>query len=161
MADAGEALTVQRAAFVAEATLYDNTRIPPLTESLEALRGEIEKATVTVMGAFDGHRLVGSARLTVDRAGDAGVGPVAIGATIGWISRVAVAPDQQGRGIGARLLVALEAAAPAEVMVFKLWAGAESEANIRLYERLGYRFERDVVDTVGVKMVQLTKRLSG
>lgn len=40
--DAGEALTIQRAAFLAKAHLYDTTKIPPLLESLDDVRREIE-----------------------------------------------------------------------------------------------------------------------
>ena len=140
--DAGEALTVQRAAFVSEARVYGTAEIPPLTETLEQLRHEI--GTTITIGAFVGHRLVGSARLTVD-------GP------IGWISRVAVAPDQQGRGIGGRVLEQVEAAAPPTVSTFQLCAGGESDANLAMYERRGYReFERRV-DAAGVELVCMQK----
>jgi GNAT superfamily N-acetyltransferase len=140
--DAGEALTVQRAAFLAEARVYGTVEIPPLTESFEQLRREIE-TTVTI-GAFAGHRLVGSARLTIDGA-------------IGWISRVAVAPDQQGGGIGSALLEHVEAAAPAAVRVFQLCAGGRSDANVSMYERRGYReFERRA-DSAGVELICMRK----
>jgi hypothetical protein len=72
---AGEVLTVQRAAFVAEARVYGTTEIPPLVETLDQVRHEL--ATTLTMGAWQGSRLVGAARLTLD-------GP------IGWISRVAL-----------------------------------------------------------------------
>lgn len=140
--DAGEALTVQRAAFVAEAWVYGTADIPPLTETLEQMRTEIE-STVSI-GAFLERRLVGGARLTLD--GD-----------IGWISRVAVAPDQQGLGIGGALLDALEAAAPPSVTRFQLAAGAKSDANLTMYARRGYReFDRRP-DAVGIELVYLTK----
>ncbi len=139
---AGEALTVQRAAFVEEARIYGTVDIPPLTESLDDLRREIE--TTVTLGAFAGGRLVGSARLTLE-------GP------IGWISRVAVAPDQQGRGIGGGLLEEVEAAAPAEVAAFQLCAGGRSGANVAMYERRGYReFERRR-DAAGVELICMRK----
>lgn len=140
--DAGEALTVQRAAFIAEARVYGTVDIPPLTETLEQLGHEIE-TTVTI-GAFAGRRLVGSARLTLE-------------GSIGWISRVAVAPDQQGRGIGAGLLDAVETAAPPTVTVFQLCAGGRSDTNVAMYKRRGYReFERRR-DSAGVELVCLHK----
>jgi len=144
--DAGEALTVQRAAFVSEARTYGTAEIPPLTETFVQLRHEIE-TTITI-GAFTGPRLVGAARLTVD-------GP------IGWISRVAVAPDQQGRGIGGGLLDHVEAVAPPEVSTFQLCAGGLSDANLAMYERRGYReFERRR-DTAGVELVCMRKTRAG
>ncbi len=139
---AGELLTVQRAAFLDEARLYGTVDIPPLTETLADIRREVA-ATLT-FGAFAGHRLVGSARLTLD-------GPV------GWVSRVAVAPDQQGRGIGGALLAHLEAAAPAGVTAFQLCAGGRSDANVAMYERRGYReFERRR-DAAGVELICMRK----
>jgi ribosomal protein S18 acetylase RimI-like enzyme len=140
--DAGEALTVQRAAFLDEARLYGVVDIPPLVETLDDLQREI--GTTITLGAFAGHRLVGSARLSVD-------------GTIGWISRVAVAPDQQGRGIGGALLDRLEAEAPRVVTAFELCAGAESGANIAMYARRGYReFERRQ-DAAGIDLVCMRK----
>ena len=139
---AGEVLTVQRAAFVAEARLYGTAEIPPLVETLEELRRELA-ATVT-MGAWLGSRLVGAARLTLD-------GP------IGWISRVAVAPDQQGQGIGSGLLATLEDAAPPRVRRFQLAAGHRSSDNLAMYERRGYREVSRRVDAAGVELVVLGK----
>lgn len=140
--DAGEVLTLQRAAFLAEAQLYRTTDIPPLLESFDELRAEIE-ATYS-LGAFRGSRLVGALRLTVD-------GPV------GWISRVAVAPDQQGQGIASGLLRAIEAAAPPSVQEFRLAAGAKSEANRSMYERRGYRELSRMVDSAGIQLVVMGK----
>lgn len=42
-ADAGEVLTLQRAAFVQEALIYGTPDMPPLTQSLDELRGELEQ----------------------------------------------------------------------------------------------------------------------
>jgi GNAT superfamily N-acetyltransferase len=139
---AGEVLTVQRAAFVAEARLYGTTEIPPLAETLDQLRHEL--VTTTTIGAWLGSRLVGAARLTLD-------------GTIGWISRVAVAPDQQGQGIGSGLLDALEAAASPEVRRFQLAAGARSSDNLAMYERRGYREVSRRTDAARVELVVMGK----
>jgi len=140
--DAGEALTVQRAAFVSEARVYHTAEIPPLTETFDEMRHEIE--TTTTVGAFLGSRLVGSARLTIE-------------GSIGWISRVAVAPDQQGRGVGTGLLDSVEAVAPPGVATFQLCAGGLSAANLAMYERRGYHeFERRR-DSAGVELVCMRK----
>jgi len=136
--NAGEVLTVQRAAFVAEARLYRTTEIPPLIETLDDLRRELG-STITV-GALLADRLVGAIRLTVE-------GP------IGWISRLAVAPDQQGKGIGSALLGAVEAVAPDAVRRFQLAAGYKSDANVAMYERRGYREFSRWVDSAGVELV--------
>jgi GNAT superfamily N-acetyltransferase len=82
-------------------------------------------------------------------------------ASIGWISRLAVEPDQQGRGIGAGLLQRVEAAAPPSVTVFQLCAGGRSEVNVAMYERRGYReFERRR-DSAGVELVCMRRERNG
>jgi GNAT superfamily N-acetyltransferase len=55
-ADAGEILTVQRAAYVSEAQLYDNPKLSALTETLGAIRVATETGGVLV--AKRGGRLV-------------------------------------------------------------------------------------------------------
>ena len=140
--DAGEVLTLQRAAFLAEAQLYGTTDIPPLRESFDEVRREIE-ATYS-LGAFRGTRLVGALRLTVD-------GPV------GWISRVAVAPDEQGRGIASHLLSDVERAAPPTVEEFRLGAGAKSTRNRSMYEHRGYRELSRLVAAAGIELVIMSK----
>lgn len=92
--DAGEILTLQRAAFLQEAQRYDDPNLPPLTESLESVQDAIGSALVLV-GRIGG-RIVATGRVTVESG-------------VGHIGRLAVAPDLQGRGVGRRLLTELEA----------------------------------------------------
>jgi GNAT superfamily N-acetyltransferase len=140
---AGELLTVQRAAFLSEARTYASLDIPPLTETLEDLRRELT-SNITI-GAFLGQRVVGGARLTLE-------------GEIGWISRVAVAPDLQGNGIGSGLLEALEAAAPPGVRRFQLGAGAKSAANIVMYEARGYKEVSRTLDSAGIELVIMARK---
>jgi ribosomal protein S18 acetylase RimI-like enzyme len=142
-AHAGEALTVQRAAYVTEAQHYDAPRIPPLTETLDELRADL-MAGVLAIGAWTGTRLAGTVRgrVTGDRM---------------EIARFSVAPDLQGQGIGGALLAAVEEAAPAGIRVFWLITGAESEGNLRLYRKAGYEVVADTTDAVGVALVVLEK----
>lgn len=49
---AGEALTVQRAAYVTEAQRYAAPGIPPLTETVDALRAAVETAAPPGVVAF-------------------------------------------------------------------------------------------------------------
>jgi ribosomal protein S18 acetylase RimI-like enzyme len=144
-ADAGEILTLQRAAYVTEAQLYGDPLLPPLTEPFPAVLAAITGATV--VKAVLGHRIVGAGRAAVD------------GSTL-HIGRLVVAPDQQGRGIGTRLLLALEAGAPASVRTFSLFTGHRSAANLRLYERLGYREYRRERIGPAVELVHLAKPAS-
>jgi ribosomal protein S18 acetylase RimI-like enzyme len=73
------------------------------------------------------------------------------------VSRFAVAPDMQGRGVGRSLLGTLEAAVPAGVRRLWLVTGAASEDNLRLYRRAGYEPVDDYVDDVGVRILVLAK----
>jgi ribosomal protein S18 acetylase RimI-like enzyme len=122
-ADAGEILTVQRAAYVSEAQLYGDPYIPPLIESLEQVRKVIEGAVV--LKALDAGRVIGAVRGQVS-------------GTTCLVGRLVVAPDHQGRGIGTALLTALHEAVP-EAQAFDLFTGHLSDANLKLYRRLGYR----------------------
>lgn len=127
-ADAGEILTIQRAAYVAEAQLYGDPFIPPLVESVEQIRTAFEGDAV-VLKAVAGTRIVGSVR---GRCRD---GTCLVG-------RLVVAPDQHGRGIGRRLMTELEQRVAGRVGVCVLFTGHLSDRNLRLYRRLGYRETR-------------------
>jgi GNAT superfamily N-acetyltransferase len=123
--DAGQILTVQRAAYVTEAQLYGDPFITPLTESLAQVRAAIDGAPV-VLVARRGARVIGAARGTVN------------GHT-GQVGRVVVAPDEQGHGVATALLDALEEAlAAAGCAEFALFTGHLSDGNLRLYRRRGY-----------------------
>ncbi|POM23923.1 putative acetyltransferase [Actinomadura rubteroloni] len=124
-ADAGEILTVQRAAYVTEAQLYGDPFIAPLVESLDQMRRAVADADAVVLKAVSGGRIVGAVR-----------GRVA-GSTC-LVGRLVVAPDAQGRGTGRALLAALEAAVAGRADACVLFTGHLSDANLRLYRRTGY-----------------------
>lgn len=140
--DCGELLTLQRAAYVTEAQLYGDVRLPALTQTLDELRTELQQGLA--YKATDRGRIVGAVRASVQEA------------TL-HIGRLTVAPDQQGRGIGSALLVHAEARAPADVVAFALFTGHRSVANLRLYERHGYEPVRREALHEGVTLVHLQK----
>jgi predicted N-acetyltransferase YhbS len=121
--DAGEILTLQRAAYVTEAQLHGDPFLPPLVESLDQLREVIARSLV--LKATRAGRLVGTVRGSFqDRTC--------------LVGRLAVAPDQQSGGIGAALMRAVEAKATGRADSCVLFTGHLSESNLRLYRRLGY-----------------------
>jgi len=138
-ADAGEVLTLQRAAYASEAQLYRDPFLPALTQTLAELVAELQGPGIGMRSAG---RLIGAVRWSVEGA-------------VAHIGRLTVAPDLQGRGIGTRLLRAAERASGADR--FELFTGHLSEANIRLYEREGYTVDRRVPLHAGVDLVYLVK----
>jgi ribosomal protein S18 acetylase RimI-like enzyme len=108
---------------VSEALLYDNTRLSALSEPMEEIRKSVAAGEVLV--AKMGSRIVGAVR-GVRRDDECHVG------------RLVVAPDMQGRGIGAALLRAVEQHGGKGVRRFVLHTGHRSQANINLYRKIGY-----------------------
>ena len=121
--DAGEIMTVQRAAFVREAQLYHDPDVPPLVETLDQIRDAIDTANV-VVGRVGG-RVVAAGRVVVrDR--------------VAHIGRLAVVPDLQGQGIGRALLRAVEDSVGDDADAFALFTGQQTLGNLHLYHSAGY-----------------------
>lgn len=142
VSDAGEALTVQRAAFVSEAQIYGAADTAPLTQTLDQLEADIAGGDGWVARRHG--RLVGVLNC---READ---GVLLIG-------RIAIAPDMQGEGIGRRLLAAAEAASAAAEA--ELFTGSLSEANLRLYGDCGYVETERIDQGDGTAQVFLRKPL--
>jgi len=124
--DAAEILALQKLAFQSEAKLNNDWSLPPLTQALESLIEEFNHSII--LKATLGDRLVGSVRARQE--GDTCL-----------IGRLVVHPDVQGQGIGSQLLRDVEARFH-DAARFELFTGSRSEANIRLYQRHGYRVSR-------------------
>ena len=120
--DAPAVLAIQKAAFLQEARRYDDPGLPPLLEPLESVVAAIRDDVV--LTARHMGRIVGVVR-----------GELADGTCL--VGRLAVEPGMRGRGIGSRLMAALEARLP-DVSRFSLFTGHKSLPAIRLYRRLGY-----------------------
>ncbi|HYH26929.1 MAG TPA: GNAT family N-acetyltransferase [Blastococcus sp.] len=143
--DAGELLTLQRAAYATEARIYGDPELPALTQTLSELQAEL--ATATALKACVGHRIVGAVRAHVE-------------GTVLHVGRLTVAPDWQGHGIGSRLLTAVESHHGDQVETAALFTGHLSEANLTMYARRGYREQRREQLRPGVILVHLAKPLS-
>lgn len=130
--DSGEVLTIQRAAFASEALIYGDPDMPPLTQTLEELAAELVENLGCV--AVTGGRIVGAVRARRDD-------------DLLLIGRLAIAPDQQGEGLGTLLLAAVEdRGRDAGATEAELFTGGLSEANQRLYEREGYQRTETTAD---------------
>jgi GNAT superfamily N-acetyltransferase len=123
--DVGELVTLQRAAFLRDAQLYHDPFLPSLTQTVGDIEAQLRDPRWRYLGAWHGHRLVGSVR------SHRGVGVTAI-------SRLMCAPDQEGSGIGSALLDVAEDEARAHAPVVELSTGSKSAGNLVMYERRGY-----------------------
>jgi GNAT superfamily N-acetyltransferase len=142
-ADAETILVLQKLAYESEARLYDDWSLPPLVQTIDSMRSDIEGG-VLLKADYDG-ALVGSVRARL--AGDTC-----------HVGRLIVHPGSQGGGIGTRLMRALERRREfAQTRRFELFTGHRSEGNIRLYERLGYRRCREQAVSPAVTLVFMEK----
>ncbi len=139
--DAAAIHELQRLAYRSEAELCGDWNIPPLTEPLAATERAL--AELLVLKATLGGRIVGAVRGRLE--GD-----------ICHVGRLIVHPEAQGRGLGARLLRALEEATP-EAGRYELFTGSLSARNLHLYAKLGYRPFRTEPLSARVTLVYLEK----
>lgn len=142
--DAEAILALQKRAYASEARLYDDWSIPPLVQSLESMREELQ--SMHVLKAVAGEALVGSVRARVQDG-------------VGHIGRLIVEPQRQGRGIGSALLRAIEELL--DCTQFELFTGSRSEGNIRLYRRHGYEVIGTQTLSAQVTFTLMRKRTRG
>jgi len=120
--DAEAILDLQKIAYLSEAEIYNNKSIPPLTQTLEEIRAEFDNQIF--LKALIDETIVGSVRAyQTDETCH--------------IGRLVVHPKSQNRGIGSRLMNAIEGEFES-VKRFELFTGDNSERNLYLYHKLGY-----------------------
>jgi GNAT superfamily N-acetyltransferase len=112
---------LQLKAYATEALIYDEP-IPPVIQSLADAIADCQRSQV-LKACLDG-RIVGSIRYRVQEG-------------TCQIAKLMVLPDYRSRGIGTRLLQAVEKAVPGSR--YELFTGTRSLENIRLYQNNGYR----------------------
>jgi len=139
--DVAVILRLQILAYQSEAEIYNNYKIPPLTQTLAEIEEEFR--TLTFLVARQDGKIIGSVRASC-RDGRC------------VIEKLIVHPDHQRQGLGSQLVTAIEATFP-EAKHFELFTGHRSERNLRLYNRLGYReFKRKQI-APGLIVVYLEK----
>lgn len=140
--EAGEIMTVQRAAYVSEALLYDTTRLSALSEPIEEILKPVAAGEALV--AKMDSRIVGAVR-GVRKDDEC------------HLERLVVAPDMRGRGIGEALMRAVEQHNSKGVRRFVLHTGDRSQANIRLYRKVGYTETHREFVTETLSLVHMAK----
>ena len=142
LTDAPQILALQKLAYLSEAEINQDYTIPPLTQTLEGIEREFQ--TQTVLKAILDGKIIGSVRAYLQ------------GGTC-YIGRLIVHPDFQNRGIGAKLLRAIEERF-AQAGRYELFTGEKSERNLYFYQKWGYRIFRKEELTDKVTLVYLEKK---
>ena len=119
--DLNEILELQQKSYQSEAELYNDFTIQPLTETLEQVVDEFRRG-VFLKVEIDG-KIIGSVR-AYESDGTA------------YINKLIVHPDYQNKGVGKKLLQAIEEAYPDRR--YELFTGAKSEKNLSVYSKAGY-----------------------
>jgi len=143
--DAEEILELQKLAYQSEAILNNDWTIPPLTQSLSQIKSEFENKIFLKVAIGD--KIIGSVRASLDD------GTCRIG-------RLIVHPDYQKNGIGTSLMERIEELF-SHAERFELFTGKKSIDNIRLYQRLGYRFSREESLSPRVQLIFMEKLNGG
>lgn len=125
-ADAGELLTLQRAAWVSEAIEGDTLAIPALHEGLADVVCQLADAALTIWGLREDGRLIATVRISARSPG------------VILLGRLAVVPDLVGQGLGGAMLRLAEARIPPGTARVELVTGIHSLANHRFYGARGY-----------------------
>ncbi|MBY9081415.1 GNAT family N-acetyltransferase [Paenibacillus sp. HN-1] len=123
MNDAEELLKLQILSYQSEGERYGDYTIPPLTQTLDGMREDLESQVV--LKAVAEGSIIGSVR-AYEQDGSCKIG------------KLFVHPARQGKGTGTALLKEIEREF-ASCSRYELFAGEKSADNIRLYTSLGYR----------------------
>jgi epoxyqueuosine reductase QueG/N-acetylglutamate synthase-like GNAT family acetyltransferase len=120
--DLAEIMDLQKLAYRSEAEIYHNFAIPPLVQTLKNL--EQEAAGSIVLKVVENRQIIGSVRAYV-KDGTCHIG------------KLIVHPDCQNKGIGKKLLLAVEKCFKG--VRYELFTGHQSAKNLALYKKLGYK----------------------
>jgi GNAT superfamily N-acetyltransferase len=143
--DAAEILALQRIAYQSEAKLYQDFDLPPLHETLAEVQAAFSKGVV--LKAVRAGKIVGSVRGCLNK-----------GTCL--IMRLFVQPELRNRGLGARLMQAIEAGFP-QAARFELFTGHKSVSNLHLYTKLGYVQYKSEPVHERLALVYLMKQITG
>lgn len=142
VSDASELLKLQKLAYLSEALIYNNYRIPPLIQTLEEVEDKFQDH-IYLKAVVDG-RIIGSVRGNV------------LDSESVYIGRLIVHPDYQNQGIGTKLIEYLEVSYP-DFNRFELVTGYKSRRNIYFYQKMGYKIFKKELCPSGVYLLYLEK----
>lgn len=139
--DAAQILSIQKLAYQSEAAIYQDYGIPPLTQTIEEIKREFDNQLF--LKAVYGTDIIGSVRAYSDSYSC-------------FVGRLVVHPKWHRKGVGTKLMKAIETYFT-NVQRYELFTGIKSEANIRLYKRLGYKPFKEQVVNESVSLIYMEK----
>jgi len=140
--DLEQILYLQKLAYKSEAKIYEDYGIPPMTQSIEEIRDEFT-SHVFLKTVYE-NSIIGSVRAYFDDNSC-------------FIGRLIVHPEFQEKGIGTKLMNAMEAHF-SEVQRYELFTGTKSTKNICLYKRMGYKPFKEQVVNESLSLIYMEKR---
>ena len=141
LSHAEEILVLQKEAYLSEAEIYQDFQIPPLQQTVEEIRQEIQSQTI--LAAIINEQIVGSVRAYLQE-------------DTCYIGKLIVNPDYQNHGLGKQLLGAIEAEFT-HCKRYELFTGHLSLKNLYLYQKTGYRIIRQDPVNQSLTMIFLEK----
>ena len=136
-----EILQLQYLAYQSEAKLLNNPNIPPLKQTLPEVESEFEKGVILKAADSNGN-IIGSVRAWEENG------------TV-YVGKLMVHPDHQRKGLGSRLLLAVEDVFPGKR--YELFTSTMSAGNIALYQRNGYQIFQEKQINDFLRFVYLEK----
>jgi ribosomal protein S18 acetylase RimI-like enzyme len=131
--------TVQMAGYQVESALIDYPDLPPLLESIE----DIQTSDERFLGCWCNDQLLGV--LSFERQAD-----------VVDICRLVVTPEAARRGVGSRLLMAVEAS-EGDCRLLVVSTAERNLPAVKLYERHGYHLRRRRQLPDGLRLVEFEK----
>jgi len=140
VSDMEEILGLQYAAYQSEALIHGDFTIQPLVQTLGEIIEEYSKCVFFKAALND--KIIGSVRAREENG------------TV-YIGKLMVHPDHQGKGLGKRLLTAIEREFPNRR--YELFTSCKSDRNLHLYETVGYVRFLEKTDHAGIAFAYLEK----
>lgn len=142
-ADLEAILALQKRAYLSEAELYQDYTLPPLMQTLSGIEEDFNKQII--LKAMSDGSLVGSVRAFAKEG-------------VCHIGRLVVEPTYQNKGVGSRLLKAIENRFPAAER-YELFTGERSKKSLYLYDKAGFEIIRRRRVSETLTLVFLCKKM--
>lgn len=138
--DLEEILSLQKLAYQENARRYNDYNIPPIMQTIEDL--EKESKSSIILKVVEDRKIIGSVR-AYEKEGTC------------FIGKLIVHPDYQNRGIGKKLVKAIEKCFGG--VRYELFTGHLDKKNLVFYQKLGYKIFKTECVSEELKFVYMEK----